>query len=304
MQEKYLMTDLGNENDTAILMHRDAHFGGSFPIMIDYYQRGGKGISPDFELSRILELAEEEKLTGGNLAALLLSPRDIEEVKNAKDSYQTFRDLYAVKAPKSPYPVMIADLVLSEDEEPIKEQEAIIAEKSAIVPSLIALINSEDMYNPLFPGYGKAPTLAAYCLGKIGDKRAIIALFENLGKDSFFEDEISINALKAIGAPARDFLLKVLQGSPINEDNEKAAIALVSFDPDPVIAKTCLDMLLRIDLKKDAFFATYLILACEHLEDPISRETFETFAAKPLSKELQMDCQTVLKAWKTREAAK
>lgn len=291
------MNDFGNENDIAILMHRDAHFGGSFLIMIDYYQRGGKGISPDFELSRILELAEEEKITGGNLAALLLGPREAEEVKRAKDSYQAFRELYTVKAPKSPYPVMIADLILSEDEEPVKEQEAIIAEKGAIVSSLLALINSEDMYNPLFPGYGKAPTLAAYCLGKIGDKRAIIALFENLGKDTFFEDEISINALKSIGEPAKEFLIRVLHGQPINEDNEKAAIALISFDPDPQIARTCFDMLLKLDLKKDAFLATYLILACQHLQDPLSREAFEAFATKPLPKELKIDCQTVLNAW-------
>lgn len=293
------MTDFGNENDIAILMHRDAHFGGSFPIMIDYYSRGGKGISEDFELSRILELAEEEKLTGGNLAALLLAPRDIEEIKKAKDSYQSFRDLYSVKFPKSPYPVMIADLILSEEEEPVKELKAIIAEKSAIVPSLLALIKSEDMYNPLFPGYGKAPALAVYCLGKIGDKRAIIALFENLGKNSFFEDEIAINALKAIGEPAKEFLLRVLHGKPINEDNEKAAIALLSFDPDPTIAQNCLDMLLKLDLKKEAFLATYLILACEHLQDSLSKKSFEAFASKPdFSKELKNDFQTVLNAWK------
>jgi hypothetical protein len=287
----------GDATDIAILMHRETHFGGSFPIMIDYYQRGGKGVCLDFEIPRISELAEEERLAGGNLAALLLTPRDIEEVKKARDSYQIFRDLYAVKSPKSPYPAMIADLILSEEDEPIKEVEAIVAEKSAIVPSLLALINSEDMYNPLFPGYGKAPALAAYCLGKIGDKRAIIALFENLGKDTFFEDEININALKAIGEPAKEFLLRVLQGHPINEDNEKAAIALVSFGPHPEIAKTCLDMLLKLDLKKDPFLATYLILTAEHLSEDL-KPSFEAFASRPdLPKDLKNDCATVLNAW-------
>lgn len=291
---------LGDANDIAILMHREAHFGGSFPIMIDYYEKEGKGVCFDFELSRILELAEAEKLSGGNLAALLLTPRDIEEVKRAKDSYQSFRDLYAIKSPKSPHPTMIADLILSEDEEPTIELDAIIAEKSAIVPSLLALINSEDMYNPLFPGYGKAPTLAAYCLGKIGDKRAIIALFENLGKNSFFEDEIAINALKAIGEPAKEFLLRVLQGQPINEDNEKAAIALVGFDPDPKIAKTSLETLQKLNLKTEGFLATYMILAAEYLDSSL-HPIFEAFAARSdLSKELKNDCQTVLNSWKAK----
>lgn len=293
----YEAPSFGDATDIAILMHREAHFGGSFPIMIDYYQRGGKGACLDFEIPRIIELAEEERLAGGNLAALLLTPRDIEEVKKARDSYQTFRDLYAVKSPKSPHPTMIADLILSEEDEPVKEIEAIVAEKSAIVPSLMALINSEDMYNPLFPGYGKAPAMAAYCLGQIGDKRAIIALFENLGKDSFFEDEIAINALKAIGEPAKTFLLRVLQGQPINEDNEKAAIALVSFDPDPEIAKTCFEMLQKLDLKKDAFLATYLILAAENLSEDL-KPSFEAFANRTdLPKDLKIDCTTVLNAW-------
>lgn len=295
----YDAPSFGDATDIAILMHREAHFGGSFPIMIDYYQRGGKGVSLDFEIPRIIELAEEEIKAGANLAAMLLTPRDIEEVKRAKDSYQIFRDLYAIKSPKTPFPLLIADLILSEEEEPVQELEAIISQNTAIVPSLLELMNSEDMYNPLFPGYGKAPEFAAYCLGKIGDKRAIISLFESIGKVSFFEDEIALNSLKSIGEPAKTFLLRVLQGKPVNEDNEKAAIALLSFGPDPEIAKTSFDLLKTLDLKKEAFLATYLILACEHLQD---RKPFEDFAARTdLPKDLKNDCNTVLNAWKSAE---
>ena len=50
--------------DNAILMHRDAHFGGDFDVMLDYYQKEGKGISKDFDIERIQELAQVQKSSG------------------------------------------------------------------------------------------------------------------------------------------------------------------------------------------------------------------------------------------------
>ena len=47
--------------DHEILMHRDAHFGGLFSVMIDYYQTEGKGVQPQFSLQRIEKLQQLEK---------------------------------------------------------------------------------------------------------------------------------------------------------------------------------------------------------------------------------------------------
>ena len=52
-----------DELDTEILKHRDAHFGGNFQVMIDYYEQEGIGVVPDFDIDRIVELHElQEKL--------------------------------------------------------------------------------------------------------------------------------------------------------------------------------------------------------------------------------------------------
>lgn len=288
----------GNAEDIDILMHREAHFGGNFALMLDYYRKGGKGINEDFDIKRIETLAEEELTSGKNLAPLLLSAKEAEEIKKALEAYKDLRKLYTIKS-QNKFPVLIADLILSEEEDPVKEIEAIVQEKSAIVPDLIQLIKSEDFYSPLFPGYGKAYKNAAKCLGLIGDKRALIALFESIGKGDFFDDEILLQALKSIGEPAKEFLLRVLEGKPLNEDNEKAAIALIAFKEDPSVAATCFNLLKTIDFKKDGYLATYLILASEGLIDPLLRREFEVFSKSPnLPKDFNHDFSSILETWK------
>ena len=74
--------------DNAILMHRDAHFSGSFPIMLEYYRNEGQGICPEFEIGRIEELAQTEAKTGKNLSATLLSGPEAEKVGRARESYK------------------------------------------------------------------------------------------------------------------------------------------------------------------------------------------------------------------------
>ena len=56
--------------DNAILMHRDAHFGGSFDLMLEYYRKEGKGICKEFDIDRIKELPHTEKSAGKNLSPL------------------------------------------------------------------------------------------------------------------------------------------------------------------------------------------------------------------------------------------
>lgn len=289
---------LSDAEDLLILMHREAHFGGSFPIMLDYYQRGGKGISKDISIGRIIELAKHEEHLGQNLAALTLSAREAEEIAEALSSYKKLKSLYFSKSPKGQLPLLIANLILSEEEEPESEIRAIVEQKSAIVPLLIDLIRSEDMYNPLFPGYGQAPALAARCLGQIGDKRAIIALFEAIGKGDFFDDDMALQALKLIGEPAKNFLLTVLQGKPINEDNERAAIAILSFKDDPQVAEICFQVLKGLNLSKELYLATYLILACEGLKGSPLEQEFTQFGQNPsIPSELKNDFKAILHLW-------
>jgi hypothetical protein len=284
--------------DNTILMHRDIHFGGSFDIMLDYYKSGGKGISKEIEVERIEELATLEKNTGHNLAAMMLSGAEADKIARARQAYQQLRDLYEIRNPKNRYPLLIADLILTEEEKAEKEIQAIVVEKGAIIPSLLVLLRNEDFYDPLYPGYGQAPALAAKCLGLIGDKRAIIALFEAISEGDFFNEDTILTALHAIGTPAKEFLLKVLHGLPLNQDNDHAAIALVCFKDDPEVQKTCLQMLCNIDLKKHPLLATHLVLACEEITDPSQRQQLLDLAKKASTpKNLQQDITAIAKAW-------
>jgi hypothetical protein len=284
--------------DHEILMHRDVHFGGKFPIMLDYYRQEGKGVQPEFDIVRIERLALLEEQLKQNLAALFLAAPEIQKVADAREAYKQLRAIYQVKKPKTPYPRLIADLILSEEEEPEAEISAIVAEKDKIVPTLIDILRSEELYDPLFPGYGQAPFLAIQCLGRIGDKRAIISLFEALGEGDFFADDQIVKALKAIGEPARDFLLHVLNGRPINEDNEKAAIALIAFKEDEGVANYCFDLLQKPDVQKDPCLPTYLVLACAGLKDPVRRQALKVMALDShLPSLLREDIKVLMHDW-------
>ncbi len=288
--------------DHEILMHRDAHFGGLFSIMLDYYRQEGKGVQPEFDIARIEHLAHLEEQLKQNLAASFLAANEMQKVADAREAYQKLRAIYEVKKSKTPYPRLIADLILSEEEEPEVEIAAIAAEKDKIVPMLIDLLRSEELYDPLFPGYGQAPFLAVQCLGRIGDKRAIISLFEALGQSDFFADDQIIKALKAIGKPARDFLLHVLNGRPLNEDNEKAAIALIAFKDDEEVANHCFDLLQKSDVQKDPCLPTYLVLACAGLQDPLRRQAFKVmFHDSHLPSLLREDIKGIMHDWEENE---
>lgn len=290
---------LRQEMDVDILMHREVHFGGNFKLMLDYYRQNGKGLKAEFEFDHIRNLAELELTSEKNLAAMLLNGSDAEKVGRAKEAYKRLRDLYEQENLPSNFPLLIADLILSEEEEPLQEIEAIIKEKSAIVPSLLELLRAEDYYDPLFPGYGLAPTLAAKCLGLIGDKRAIISLFEAIGEEDFFNEDVLLQSLKAIGPPAKEFLLNVVKARPITFDNERAAIALIHFKEDPEVSQACLNLLLDTDIRKSFILATYLALACEGLRDSDLQNKLLQITEDPQTpSSLVRDIKAVSKSWK------
>lgn len=284
--------------DQNILMHRDAHFSGSFEIMLDYYKNPNKGVSDEFDLDRIIQLYEMERALGTNLSALLLSGSDAEKVAKSKTAYKKLRDLYENPTKDKKYAILIADLILSEDEEPLNEIQAIVQEKDKIVRALLELLKAEDFYDPLMPGYGKAPLLAAKCLGLIGDKRAIISLFEALGERDFFDEDIELQALKSIGEPAKEFLLAVVKSRPLNFDNERAAVALIQFKEDPKVAEICFKELQDPEVQKNLILATYLVMCCEHLEKEEDKKAFKQMTKDTtLDKALRLDIQNLTSNW-------
>lgn len=288
--------------DNLILMHRDSHFGGDFNVMLDYYKKNGRGISTEFDIERIQELADTQHSSGKDLSPLMLSGAEAEKVAHARKLYQDLRTICEADSKKNVVPKLVAELILSEDEDLPAAIQAVAAEKTAAVPALIDLLRSEEFYEPLTPGYGLAPSLAAECLGMIGDKRAIISLFEAIDSGDFFNEEIIFHALQAIGNPARDFLLKVLQAKPLTHDNDRAAVALVTFKNDPEVAAMCLKVLQELDINKHLPLATYLVLACEGLQSTEERQRLLSLAEKSaVPKSLRQDISAVAKTWESSQ---
>lgn len=224
-----------------------------------------------------------------------MESQEVERVAESREAYQTLRSIYEVKKAKSPYPQLIADLILAEDEEAASEIEAIVAHKDKIVPFLIDILRNETFYDPLYPGYGQAPFLAVKCLERIGDKRAIISLFEAIGESDFFVDDQIFKALKAIGEPAKEFLLHVVKGRPLNEDNEKAAIALIAFKDQEEVANACFDLLQESDILKDPCLSTYLVLASGGLKDPVRIQALKLLSkSDKISSLLREDIKNVI----------
>ena len=58
------------------------------------------------------------KDSGDNLAALLLNGADAEAVAAARAAYQALQQIYEVDAPDSDHPRLLADLILSQEEDP------------------------------------------------------------------------------------------------------------------------------------------------------------------------------------------
>lgn len=290
---------LADALDVDILMHRDAHFGGKFSIMLDYYRRDGKGTNPEFEIPRIEELQQVEQDTGENLAALLLSGPDAEHIARAREAYRKLREI--TEAPvksRATHAQLLANLILGEDPELNKEIAAIVAAGKEIVPALIQLIESDEYYDPLYPGYGLAPIFAAHCLGKLQDDRAVPVLFGNIGKGDFFHEDTLCQALCAIGDSAKAFLLKVVQSRPLNDDNACAALALSYFANDPEVSAVCLQQLQKGDVLKHEPLSTYLIMSCLGLRTPSERKAFgELGQRKDVSDLLKHDIKAIQAQW-------
>ncbi|MGE0197545.1 MAG: HEAT repeat domain-containing protein [Simkaniaceae bacterium] len=284
--------------DMEILMHRDAHFGGNFEMMLEYYTQEGVGVMPDFELEEIKKLQNLENQMGKNLAETFLPEAAQEIVNQSKKLYQELRAIYSEENP-DPIALLLSDLILSEEENPEKEIEALIHKGKEVVPPLIHLLSSHSFYDPLYPGYGRAPIFAAKCLGAIQDKRAIPPLFEALGQDNFFTDEEIIKALASFGKEAKTFLIKLLKQDPYSKDNEYAAIALTGFAEEEEIATACLEVLEKEATLQKPLFASYLVFACANLTQASEQERFIAISKKEnLAPQILNEMTLVIRNWK------
>ena len=283
-----------DEIDLEILMHKDAHFGGSFPVMIEYYEEDKVGVQEDFDLSRIKQLAAFDK--DGHLSAEMLPDVAKNEVIFAKELYKKFRDCYEEQ---DELPKKLADLILAEEYEPVKEIEALSSFKKRAVKPLVEILQQDHFYNPLNPGYGIAPIHAALSLKQIGNKEAIPHLFHALGK-SFSVDEIIIDTLISFGKDAEDFLCDRLQGSPYTKDNYLAALALSSFPVKDETAELALHLLSKKESYDHPSFVSYLICICEGLENEAERAKFRKISAsKNLPEAVKNEMQVILGFWKS-----
>lgn len=286
--------------DCEIVMNRDAHFGGLFSIMIEYYEKESKGIRPEFSLKRIAELAryEESLEAGANLRDMLLTDSQKEKVKRSQDAYLKLRQIFEVEGAENSNAYLIANLILAEEDEPKEELMAVVQKGSAVVDDLIALFKSDDAYDTLFPGYGFSPELAAKALGEIGDPKALPALFEKIGHVDFFIEDVILEALKNIGDPSKDFLLKILKSQPFSDDNQKAAVALVHFKDDRDIAKTAFELLKSGEYADHPSFLGYLIVICESLKGSELEGAFKALQNdEELPQLLRQDIEDITKKW-------
>jgi hypothetical protein len=288
-----------DKTELQILMHRDAHFSGKFPIMIQYYEKEGIGSHEEFNLELIINLEHVEKEYKQNLSSLYLTGADMERVARAKQAYLKLSDLFEIENPKSKHPQLIADLILSEEEgqeEAIKE---VVKEGKEITASLTSLLKSDLFLDPLFPGYGLAPSLAAHCLGKIGYKNSVIPLFESIGQGTADFDETIISALSSIGQESKQFIIERIKSRPITEDNIRAAMTASSFGESPEIASLCFEELQKEDSLRNLSLCSYLVLSCYELRGEKERLLFTSFVNNPsFPNSLKEEGKSIIKSWK------
>lgn len=225
---------LFEEEDILILMHRDAHFSGSFSAMEEYYSNpDAKGVVEEVDLTRISFLKTIQDRLKHDLAPILITGPNAEKVAYAKQIYSDLREL-TIKDPSSPEGIL-ASAILSEEpiDELVDRIEATVAQKPG---SLLLLATSDLFSDALFPGYGTAPILAIRLLGRVHHEPAIHELFYLLGRRGFEIESALLAALREIGEPTKQFAIKQVSHFPITEDNERSALVLLEFLPDETIA--------------------------------------------------------------------
>jgi len=281
---------LVDEEDVAILMHREVHFGGHFDLMLAEYKKEGRGAVLNADIKRIQKLQKEEERLIANLAPILLSGRDAEKVAEAKKMYQELAEV--CEKGHDSLAKSIISLILAEKKELPKIRKEILAFQDKAIPPLIEIISSQKLQDPLFPGYGLAPMEAASLLGKLKAEKAIASLFELLTskETSLFENEyeaVITKSLHQIGEKAKLYLKQLLQAEPITARHDMALLALLHFS-SPDIAPFCLELLKKF--YKNLPFALYCCYAIDprlaNLQSPLEELKKKKDLPQPLLEEL------------------
>jgi hypothetical protein len=236
---------LFDEEDSLILMHRDAHFSGSFSLMREYYENEeAKGVCEEIDRKRILFLESLEKRMKQNLAPLILNGKEAEKVAQCIVHYQKLKIL--ADGPSS-FESSLAESILSEE-----EVDSIVENASPLLfqkpESLLVLAQSEFFCDTLSPGYGTAPMLAVALLGKMKYEPAIKPLFQLIGRGDFTFESYVLEALKKIGGGAKEFAKKLFLTKPYTYDHERAVLLLFQFLPDEEIEKLFAEKLREKDI--------------------------------------------------------
>lgn len=249
--------ELSDEESQKIVMHRDVHFGGSFPIMIHYYeQEEAPGLQEDIFVDRIYELYELEKKMGKNIAPSILTGKEAERVHVFRSLYRQFQELYAV-APPGSTERLIAELFLSDGkwEEVLTTRDSALPLKEEV---LISILLNEEFQESLAPAFGTVPQAVARLLGHIQSEKAIQALFATIGCGHFDLEEEVIQALHTIGDKAKRYCMKKAHLSA-GRDLERALIALQVFLPDDEVQR-CAKELLEHEKRIPHHLKEYLLL--------------------------------------------
>jgi hypothetical protein len=248
---------LFEEEDRYILLHKEVHFSGSFSAMIEYYSDPeAKGVCEDFDSRRIQELSTIEEKMGKNLAANILSGSDAEKVAFFRKMYEQLSEVME-KAPSS-IEAILAEAILSQKsvEEVADEYKSRLLQKPEL---LVSLATSDIFADCLSPGYGTAPSLAILLLGSMKYTEAIPSLFLLLGQRDFITENAILWALHEMGEATKTFALQRLKATPITQDNERAALVLLEFLPDPQVKEVFAEML-RMHPKIQGTLKEYLSL--------------------------------------------
>jgi hypothetical protein len=284
--------------DAEIIMHRDVHFGGQFSVMLHYYEQEGKGTRPEFNPRRIHDLYKIEQTYKMNLKEHLLSEDQRVRVVQAQQAYQKLKQMFEVSQnPNSPA-LKLADLLLSEEENPVNEINQVVAFKNELLNDLLQIFATDAFYDSLFPGYGYAPELVARCLGLIGSELAIEPLFSRIAQVDFYIEDVILEALKNIGEPAKQFLMKIIQQAPISESNERAAVALIHFRQDLEVARLSLKLMKEPSVRANHTLMGYLIVISEGLKGTEEAKFFQALKDDTsLPKLLRDDIEEVTRHW-------
>jgi len=251
---------LVDEEDRDILMHRDAHFAGNFDLMIEAYMDEKKSAVLDTSMKRIQTLARQEQELQRNIAAILLSGPDAEKIAFSRKMY---RDLSALfDNPQKSLPKAVAGLILTESEHAEEEIDEVCSYGKAAIEPLLEIVESPLFTDPLFPGYGEAPLLAARALALLQAGEAVMPILYLIKEAPHLENEL-VTVLHAIGPTAKVSLMKLAE-----HYDDTALQALLAF-PDHETAAFCFRMLKS---NPDHPAAPYFVLGCEHLNDQEKQE--------------------------------